>query len=62
MIREDRKKNTMLVKGVSNSGKTKFLERLKEIFYTEDYIQQYGSHFDIDYTKNATYDYTKYKP
>ena len=34
-IKEDEKKNTLLIKGVSNSGKTKFMEILMEIFPCE---------------------------
>ena len=30
---KDKKKNTLLIKGVSNSGKSSFLEKMKDLFY-----------------------------
>ena len=35
----NKKENTFCIKGVSNSGKSEFLDRLREIFPCEKYIQ-----------------------
>ena len=52
----------MVLKGVSNAGKSCFLDLLKEISPCEEYIQQHGSRFSIDYSLAATFDHTKYLP
>ena len=61
-IKADKKKNTLLIKGVSNSGKTEFLKRLLTIFPSEEYVQQNNSTFSIDYKLRAKYDFTKFYP
>ena len=52
----------MLIKGVSNAGKSKFLEKLMKLFPCENYVQQHNSPFDIDYRQQATYDHSRFKP
>ena len=52
----------MLIHGITNAGKTKFLEKLQMIFPCEEFVQQHGSPFDIDYKKQASYDHTRFKP
>ena len=62
MQSKDQKKNTLLIKGVTNSGKSNFLDRLRRIFPCETYVQQHGSPFDIDYKQQASYDHSRFKP
>ena len=52
----------MLIKGITNAGKTKFIEKLQRIFPCEEFVQQHGSPFDIDYKKQANYDHSRFKP
>ena len=52
----------MLIKGKTNSGKSKFTDKIKEIFPCEAYAQLTGTHFDVDYKKQGAYDHTKYHP
>ena len=61
-IPSDNKKNTRVIKGCTNSGKTKFMERLIKIFPCEQYIQQHKSNFSIDYSKSKSFDHMKYFP
>lgn len=56
------KKKTLVIKGVTNSGKSEFLDKLRRIFPCEAYVQQHGSPFDIDYKQQATYDHSRFKP
>ena len=35
---KDLKKNTMLIKGITNAGKTKFIEKLQMIFPCEEFV------------------------
>ena len=51
----------MLIEGLSNTGKSKFLKKLTEIFPCEKFIPLRGTHFEADYGKIASYDKTKYK-
>ena len=51
-----------MIEGISNSGKTKFLERVMKIFPSVEYIQQHKSRFAADYKEGARYDHTKYHP
>ena len=47
----DKKKMTYVINGPSNCGKTKFKERLMDIFPCEIYQQMAGSRFDVDYRR-----------
>ena len=58
----DTKKNTLMIEGISNSGKTKLLERLMLIFPCIAYVQQHGSRFAADYSDGQKYNHTKYHP
>ena len=33
-----------------------------KIFPCEEYIQQHGSNFDVDYKKSASYEHNRYHP
>ena len=51
-----------MIEGISNSGKTKFLERLMKIFPSVEYVQQHGSRFAADYKDGAKYNHTRHHP
>ena len=51
-----------MIVGRSNSGKSRFLERLMKIFPSVQYIQQHRSRFAADYKDGATYDHTRHFP
>ena len=61
-VSKNKKKKTICIKGITNSGKSEFVERIMEIFPTEKYVQLVGSNFDADYKKQNAYDHTKYHP
>ena len=58
----DAKKNTLMIHGRSNTGKSKFIERIMKIFPCVNYIYQHGSRFAADYKQGATYDHTRNHP
>ena len=47
--KNNRKRNTFMIVGPANAGKTKFKEMLKEIFPCIEYIGVHGCRFDVDY-------------
>ena len=50
------------MEGVSNSGKTEFIDLIREIFPVEDFKQVVGSSFQVDYSERANYDFTRVHP
>ena len=51
-----------MIDGPSNTGKSRFLERLMKIFPSVEYIQQHGSRFAADYKDGAKYNHTRHHP
>ena len=52
----------MLIIGDSDTGKSKFLTRLKKGFPCQRYIQQNRSRFECDYSKEASYNFVRSHP
>ena len=52
----------MLIYGESNSGKSEFCTRLKQIFQCETYVELIGTPFAADYKQNEDFDHTTYNP